>query len=222
MNFIYIYGPDGAGKSTHTFLLGNRLRAKGRKVKRVCIRSKHLPFRVFWNFLKLICEERYVYPDGHVSKIPPIAILRSLSTFIIYAELFNVLALVVITLIYLHFGYIVIAERFVLDTYVDLLYFSTKFVRKNLPTRVLTILLRFLPKDMLFIFLDADYISLCNRYKKRGSIQEPKDYIDLQRAAGQVFVRMFNGLMIFTPRSTIAQAHTSIIYALKDVRASHL
>ena len=214
MNFIYIYGPDGAGKSTHALLLSNKLCAQGRKVKRVCIRSKHYPFRVFWNFLKLVCGERYVYPNGHVTKIPQKAILRALSTLIIYAELFNVLALTLITHIYLYLGYFVIAERFILDTYTDLLYFSNKFARKNLPTHVLSILLRFLPKDMLFIFLDADYLSLCNRYKKRGSIHEPEDYVESQRTVGRTFARVFNGLVIFTPRSTITQTHMLILHTL--------
>jgi hypothetical protein len=216
MNFIYIYGPDGAGKSTHALLLSNRLRVQGRKVKRVCIRSHHYPFRVFWIFLKLVCGEQYVYPNGHATKIPKVAILQALSTFIIYAELFNVLVLILIAHIYLHLGYFVIAERFVLDTYTDFLYFSRKFARKNLPTCVLSILLRFLPKNVLFIFLDADYFSLRNRYNKRVSIHEPEDYVELQRIVGRIFARKFNGLTIFTPRYTIAQTHMLILHTLKS------
>jgi thymidylate kinase len=214
-NFIYIYGPDGAGKSTHSLLLSNKLRAHGHKVKRVCIRSNHYPFRVFWTFLKLVCGEQYVYPDGHVLRIPKVAILRALSTFIIYVQLFNVLALVLITRIYLRLGYFVIAERFVLDTYADFLYFSYKFTGKKLAPCVLRILLRFLPKNMLFIYLDADYLSLRDRYKRRGTIPEPKDYVELQRIVGRMFARKFNGLMVFTPGYTIAQTHMLILRILK-------
>jgi Cdc6-like AAA superfamily ATPase len=98
-DFIYIYGPDGAGKSTHALLLSNKLQAQGHRVKRVIIRSNHYPFHVFWTFLKLLCGERYVYPNGYATKIPKVAILQKLSTFIIYAQLFNVLALTLIIFI---------------------------------------------------------------------------------------------------------------------------
>ncbi|QOR94578.1 hypothetical protein IMZ38_01165 [Thermosphaera chiliense] len=211
MKFIYLYGPDGAGKSTQARLIVKVLRLKGLKVKRVLIRSKHYPFRILWNFLRLTCGEPYVYPGGYVTKVPKRTILQRISTFIVYAELLNALALTFIVQLYLRLGYVIVAERYLLDSFTDFLYFFKNIVKKR-PIGVLKILFAFIPRDMIFIFLDADYQTLWKRYKKRGSIPEPEDYIAFQRAVGKVFSQRFNpNITIFTPKNTIIQTHSLII-----------
>lgn len=215
MGFIYLYGPDGAGKSTQARILSSKLRKQGYRAKIVCIRSKHYPFRLFWNFLKIICGEKYAYPDGHITKIPRKKILSKLFSFIVWSDIFNVLILTFLAHIYLHLGYFIIAERFLIDTYADLLYFSKKFASKRLPSWITSNIFKFIPK-CIFFFLDADYSSLCKRYDQRKSIHEPEDYIVLQRVIGKIFTRIFNGTRIFTPESHIIQTHILIFKKLKD------
>lgn len=52
--FISFFGPDGAGKTTHSHLLINQIRSRGVKVRKVWIRSSHtLAFVLSMFFLKI-------------------------------------------------------------------------------------------------------------------------------------------------------------------------
>lgn len=52
--FISFFGPDGAGKTTHTHLLVNQIRSRGVKVRKIWIRSPHtLAFLLSMFFLKI-------------------------------------------------------------------------------------------------------------------------------------------------------------------------
>ena len=211
ITFVYLYGPDGVGKTTHALLLIDKLRLEGYRVKRVGVRSNHYPFRAFWNSLKLVAGETYKYPDGYLTRIPRISVLRACSTLIICGQLFSISIFVLATFILSKLGYVIVAERYVLDTYTDFIYFVTKFTGKRIPRIVQMILLKLLPKDLIFIFLDADYSTLVKRYIRRNSVFEPEDYIQLQRRIGLIFTQRLFGFRIFTPLNSVRNTQNEVL-----------
>ncbi|MEM2294476.1 MAG: hypothetical protein QXX41_14485 [Nitrososphaerota archaeon] len=79
-------------------------------------------------------------------------------------------------------GYVVIAERYLLDTIIDTL--RMRKYRGLKDSKVLKFLMRyllhFIPKKSLIIYLCADYTSLRKRYHLRKTPVEHPEWIEFQ------------------------------------------
>lgn len=223
---IHFFGPDGAGKSTHVEILVDILCKQGISVKKCWVRAHHTIAYLLWRFFVKIGFYREVLnPFGAATRIPAVDRNKLLRFFWTGIEFIGVIPHILKVHYYLRKGYVVVAERYILDTITTIAYFlnDINFVKSYTSK----ILLRFIPTGTAFIFLDADYDTIYqrrahlynskrkNKELKRGYgitpaiAVEPKIFIDFQRTLYRVFSKTFNSLVIDTSYKTIEQ--TSIL-----------
>lgn len=224
---IAFFGPDGAGKSTQARLMTNYLRSKGFKVRKAWVRSPHTFAFLLWKlFMRLNLRRSqgdmriempsrpaapYVSEDsyGIISPItmePPFlngSLSRRIWSMIEFVSVLPVLILQVYMPLFL--GYIVVAERYVIDTIATVAYFvgSEEFVE----SRLAELLMRFIPKGMAFIFLDADYKTIVER---RGDMAGAPDYTDFHRRIYCKLAPVVNALRIDTSKLSVEQSFALI------------
>lgn len=205
---IAFFGPDGTGKSTHVELLVNFFRLHKVKVRRVWIRSPHTLAYFLSRFLVKSGHYRIVLnPFGKKMKIPAVFTGRWFRLFWSLIELASVIPLILF-LVYvpLLLGYMVVAERYVVDTVVTIAYFFNDF--NFLQSRTAKILLRFVPKNTVFIHLDSDYLTIV---KRRSHIVEPYDFIEFQRVAYGMIGTSVGAKFIDTSDTSIKQTSSRIM-----------
>jgi thymidylate kinase len=143
-------------------------------------------------------------------------------------EFFGVLPLIMQAEIYMRRGYTLIAERYLIDTITTIAYFldDPKFVT----SATSRMLLRFIPKETEFIFLDADFETIYQRrakfYKKpcaesnRGFFNygalpsaalEPSHFINFQRKIYANLASSYNALVIDTSQSSPTETFSQIV-----------
>lgn len=152
---ISFCGPDGVGKSTQVAMLSYYLMKQGSRVTFCWIRVFH---GIAYLVVKLFKKFGY--------QAPPITnkIDRYIWFFIEFAGL--VPRLLLQTVLPLKLGYIVIAERHLLDTIVSLslfIYRDPNFVK----SKEALFLLRLIPRNSIFIFLNASPDMILKRRIKR-------------------------------------------------------
>ncbi|MEM1673036.1 MAG: hypothetical protein QXY55_06285 [Candidatus Korarchaeota archaeon] len=155
---IYFFGPDGTGKTTHADLIAARLRSMGFKVWRTSVKQHHTIAHLI---LKLMEKAGYD--------------IRMINYYGFYKELANKMNLIwkfieIISFfiawiyrIYLPYllGYIVVCDRYVLDTLVTLSYFLKE--PKFITSKFARLLIKLIPKNSLLFYLEADTRSIVLR-----------------------------------------------------------
>ncbi len=183
-NTIIFFGPDGSGKTTQADLLSQELTKMGIKNKRFWMRSLHtLAFLISKFAMNLFdLHDIYEFRGKYAIKF------RRLWYII---ELISILPLIIRFYILLYKGYVIIADRFVIDWIVSLAY-SMKD-ESFINSKYAKLVLMFIPKDSLLIFLDANYEVIC---KRRDPNIENKEYIIFQRYYYNLFANMLGALII--------------------------
>jgi len=105
----------------------------------------------------------------------------------------------------LKFGYTLVSDRSLVDTVVTIAYFIGD--KKFIDGRTARLLLRFIPKHSIFIYLDSDYVAISAR---RGKIVEPKEFIEFQRAGYKKLSKIINAEIIDTSDLSIARTSERI------------
>jgi thymidylate kinase len=202
---IHLFGPDGSGKSSQADLLLARLAAQKVKVRKYWLRSPHTLAFLLWTLsIKVGFYRTVAGKSGTYIRIPAVNRSRVLRGIWPLVELVSVIPLVVRAQLYLLSGYNLIAERYVLDTVafvafsVDDASFTQKLTAK--------LFLKLIPKNAQFIFIDADYDTICAR--RAGSLLyggsiiktelEPREFIEFQRDIYKKLAQTTNALVVNT------------------------
>ncbi|RLG16777.1 hypothetical protein DRN63_03855 [Nanoarchaeota archaeon] len=155
--FIYLYGPDGAGKTTHAKIITYYLMRLGYPTKYANVKFHHMLSYIILRLLYRSNNSEWYkgFPPPLRKRIrSPWKILELMS--IIPAIFFRVLLFIIL-------GYVVVCDRFVIDTLVTLSYFLRD--KKILKGWYAKSLIRFIPKNAGVIHLDANVETLLERKK---------------------------------------------------------
>jgi len=211
-HLISFFGPDGAGKSTHVELLLTHFQSNRTKVRKVWIRSPHtLAYLLSCLLVKIGFYRTTVNPFGMQVKVPAVHTNRWFRFLWSMIELVSVLPLILFRVyIPLFLGYTLIAERYVVDTAVTIAYFINDV--GFLQSRIVKLLLLFIPKNTIFIHLDSDYSTIM---KRRNHIVEPYDFIKFQRVAYKMIESSVAAIFIDTSNINVEQTSERIMHWLK-------
>lgn len=166
---VIFFGADGVGKTTHATRLSEQYAREGYRVKRCWLRSMHsLSYLVSKILLKL--GYPFTVRQGDIEVLDS----RRLTDKRLWSllEFASVLPWVLTRMnLPLLLGYVVIAERYVVDTAVYNRYYIGEAF-----TRYERILLRMMPRQATLIHLDAD----ADELKRRRRQDWPEDFIKFQ------------------------------------------
>jgi thymidylate kinase len=225
---IAFFGPDGAGKSTQAELLVRFLEARGFKVKKAWVRSTHTIAYLLWLvFYKLnLCEDRSGFLNkmkkgfvvsylnenlyGAVSPItmsPPR--LKGRFSYFLWStvELLGIVPVIILQVyLPLFLGRVVVAERYVIDSIASIAYFlgDADFSR----SWQARLLLSFIPKRTVFVFVDADYDTILLR---RRFVSGPREYTEFHRRLYFELSRKVGAFHIDSSRESIDEASRKIL-----------
>jgi hypothetical protein len=225
---IHFFGPDGSGKSTQADILVDFLNQQGFRAKKCWVRAPHTLAFVLWRvFVGIGFYRVTTNPFGIAVKLPAVDRNGSLRRFWSIIEFLGVLPI----LFRVHFsllrGYKLVAERYVLDTITTVAYFINDI--HFLGGTISRALLHFIPRNTLFVFLDADYETIYHRRaplfgtreqigKQQGSYGlvpessiEPRDFIEFQRVAYSILSKTFNALVIDTSKTSIKDTSDMVL-----------
>jgi len=177
---IIFIGPEASGKSTLMGILGNWFESKNLKVKKTHIVEKHIFAYLLVKILILLGKYDYWnYPSGERKKIlDPTFEKRIIGLWLCTQALSVIVTVLFRVYLWLWLGYIVLAERYIPDSFIHLLAKARNYgLTGSFGMKPIYFLLRFIPKDSFIILLDCDYTILKQRYESRGSQTEPKFYI---------------------------------------------
>ncbi|MEM4325645.1 MAG: hypothetical protein QXK74_08330 [Candidatus Nitrosocaldaceae archaeon] len=192
---IIFFGPDGAGKTTQADMLVARLLESGIRCKKFWLRSPHTLAYLLWRLLFRL--GKYRIEKNHVGKEFYALSLKNQYTKVIWSivEFISIIPHILRFYMLINGGYVVIAERYVIDTIANIAYFIDD--KSFVTSKMANMIARLVPKDALLIYLDADYYTIVNR---RGDLAEPFTYIDIQRYTYEYYSLLFNSLKISTTR----------------------
>jgi len=207
-SLIHLFGPDGAGKTTHMHLMVDHLRKSGRRARTVWLRSPHLITDLLWRKYKLQGKyQRAMYNPAGVFHprlhLPDSGPAKGLWTIL---DICGVLPLAVLRVHpFAWNGYTLVAERYVIDSIVTLAFFlEDPTFLDGMAARLLESLL---PSDTRMVFLDADYDQIL---KRRDDEAEPEEFIEFQRVHYAKMAKRHNALYIYTPDHPKSEVHQMI------------
>lgn len=201
-----MFGPDGAGKSTHVELLVRYLNENGVKAKKIWVRSPHTLAFLIWGLLRRL--GKYSVETNHLGKEfyrPRIRtrLSRNVWGFI---ELISMLPHLFGAYFLIKRGYLLVAERYVIDSIATIAYYLDD--RSFIAGHTAKLLLKFLPLNSVLIFLDATYDVIARR---RGAIAEPMTFIEMQRYAYHYYSKIFGCDTIYTENYSVQASHQMIL-----------
>lgn len=183
---IAFLGTVGAGKSTHMRLLYLKLKSRGFKTKLTYLKTGHLLVHIFEICLaRIVASKRKdVYPIRAVLEERP-TLFRRIFRLWLGLDLISVtLKFLVNIYLFLRLGYIIHVEDYIPATISDYIYLSTAIGSPlKLNSFAINYLLRLMKLCTLtrIVFLDAEDDELKKRWKLRRSLDERKDYLQMQR-----------------------------------------
>jgi thymidylate kinase len=197
---IIFFGPDGSGKTTQANMLISELNRKGIRNKKLWLRSLHtlafLISKASMYIMKLddIYQLRTKYSD-HVS----FRILWYSIEFVSILPL--ILAKFYLPLLQ---GYVIVAERFVIDWVVSVAYAT------NNPSLVdswfASFVMYFIPKQSVLVYIDAEYSSILSR---RGA-EDSFESIEFQRTCYSKFAQKLHAFQIDSSNKEICEVFALI------------
>lgn len=110
----------------------------------------------------------------------------------------------------LHLGYTLVAERYVVDTVVTIAYFTDDL--SFLQSRTARLLLRFIPRNTIFIHLDSNYSTLM---KRRNQTVEPYSFIKFQKVGYDMVGYSLGAKRIDTSNIGVRRASSQIMHWLR-------
>jgi len=195
---IIFFGPDGAGKTTLAQLLVSYFQSKGNRSKIAWMRARHSIAFFLAKFLKKMGYVRIVKsPNGCISyRIFDPSLLPKMKQLWYGIEFVSILPWI-ITRVYVPrlFGYVVVSERYVVDTVVYLDYWLGGGTMNSFLSKVLLCLI---PKDSVMVHMDAETNVLLQR---RPEDYVNKDFIVFQRNAYKAFAKSLNAFSVDTTNS---------------------
>lgn len=197
---IIFFGPDGSGKTTQANMLVSELNRKGIRNKKLWLRSLHtlafLISKVSMYVMKLndVYQLRTKYSHHTAFRI------------IWYSIEFVSILPLILTRFYLPLlqGYVIVAERFVIDWVVSVAYAT------NNPSLVdswfATWMMYFIPKQSVLVYIDAEYDSILSR---RGA-EDSFESIEFQRTCYSKFAQKLHALQIDSSNKGICEVFALI------------
>lgn len=206
---IYFFGPDGTGKTTQANLITKRLRATGFRVWRASVKQHHTLAYLLLTILSRKNKNTISYcgfNDAVTRRIRrPWKILEIISLFptVFYRVILPLLL-----------NYVVICDRYVLDTLVTLSYFLKD------PTLLsgvyVKLMIKLIPRNALLFYLDAETDVILQRKR-----DEPLTVhlIEYYRRAYEIIVEQLKeqGLVV-----TQINTATTSIKAVHEIVLSYL
>ena len=168
---VYFFGSDGTGKTTHADLVSSYLNTKGFKTCRASIKQHHT---LSFLFLKLLTRKSssgqainyYGFCSDLACKIKtPWKILELMS--LLPAVFYRVL-------LPLSLGYVVVCDRYLLDTLVALSYFLKE--PKINSGIVAKLLVKLIPKNSFLVYFEADTNVILQRKKDEPLTEQLIEY----------------------------------------------
>lgn len=192
---IIFFGPDGAGKTTQADMLLARLSESGIRCKKFWLRSPHTLAYLLWRLLFKL--SKYRIEKNHVGKefYAPSLTNQYIKVIWSIVEFISIIPHILRFYMLINGGYVVIAERYVIDTIANIAYFINE--KNFVNSKIANMLVRFIPGNVVLIYLDADYDTIV---KRRGSLTEPPKYIEIQRYIYEYYALLFGAPIISTTR----------------------
>lgn len=204
---IIFFGPDGSGKTTQADLLVKEINNRGIKTRKVWLRSLHtLAFIISAAAMRcLSLENVYQFRTkySHARGFKPIWYL---------IEFVSILPLILYKF-YLPIsrGYVIVAERFVIDWIVTLAYATRN--ESLMDSMLAKMVLKFIPSNSLLVFVDASYDAITSR----GRTEDAIDFIQFQRQSYKNFAIQLSAFVIDTSNKTVDEVHNSILQRAYNV-----
>lgn len=208
---VVLFGPDGAGKSTHAQRLVRYFRSIGCSSVYVWIRGRHTLAYVLSSFLMRFGYYKVVLGAGGITyKVFDPKVFPNLSRIWGIIELVSILPWI-ITKIYLPklLGFTVIADRYVPDTLVYLTYWLEKDFLRSFSAKVLFL---FIPRSAVLIHLDAELEVLSKRLKYDTAT---KDYLLFQRKLYTNVAKILGAVTVSTSKSDVNETFQRILKILE-------
>jgi dTMP kinase len=206
--FVYIFGIDGAGKTTQLKLLMANIRHKNIKIRYVWLRFAALfsvPFYLFSRvigFTKWIKFKRsdaeFMYTKHRFSQKP----FSEIWTWLYTIDL-AIFALFKVKIPMLFGQKILFADRYILDAFVDMIYETRGNFNINI---ILRILLGLLPKRRILFLLDVDEQIA---FKRKNDI--PSIYFLSKRRNLYIKLARFLNIPIISGEAPVNDIHSYII-----------
>jgi len=213
---IVFFGPDGAGKTTLAQLLVSYFQSNGCRSRITWMRARHSLAHVLAKFFKKLGYYRVVLSPNGKKSYP----IFDPSLFPHFRGLWYLIEFVsilpwIITKVYLPkmLGYIVVSERYVVDTVVYLGYWLGADTMDGFLAKVL---LNFIPQNSVLVHMDADTDVLLAR-RPEDFINE--DYIAFQRNAYKTFAKALNAISLDTTSCSVEENFQNVTHHL-DVHSS--
>lgn len=206
---IYFFGPDGTGKTTHADLAALYLKKAGYRVWRASVKQHHT---LSYLLLKLLSRTNpegqainYFGFDGELERRikTPWKILELISLFpaVIYRVLLP-----------LWVGYIVVCDRYVLDTLVTLSFFLKEpEMISGISSRLLV---RLIPGTSLLVHLDADKDIILQRKRDEPLTEQLIEYYKIAYSALARWSKL-KIIMIDTSIASVEEIQYKILSLIK-------
>ncbi len=148
---VYFFGPDGTGKTTQAKLVSSWLKEKGFRVWRTSVKHHHM---LSYLVLKLLYsrgpKKEVISHHGFDD-----ALARRIRTPWKFLELASLLLVIFYRVIlFMLLGYVVVCDRYVLDTLVVLSYFLKN--PKLMAGTSVKLVTKLIPRNSLLLYLDAE------------------------------------------------------------------
>jgi len=203
---IVFFGPDGSGKTTQARLLASHLQQQGFKVRLVWIRAHHSLASILSKILVSFGYYRIIFSQEKRYKLFDVKLLPRLKRFWGFIEFISVLPWILIKVkLPLLLGYVVIADRYVVDTTVSVAYFLggygflSEYAAKILLSMV---------SDAFLIHLDAETEVIIERRKDE---KLDLDFIQFQRRFYPSFATLLGVLSVNTSNKSVMDTFKIIL-----------
>lgn len=211
-HFIIFFGPDGAGKTTQVKLLTSYLKSYKFRVRNEHLRVHHtiasLLSKLFirFGYYKTTNEKILIGANTKIF-VPPT--FNCIFCFIwALIEFLSVVPLVIVRFyLPLALGYIVIADRFTVDTVISIAYFLNNY--HFLRGFITKLLLCFIPKGAILFYLNTDLQTLLKRRN-----DETLYHIKFQRLAYNQLAKTMKFVHIDTSKHNQRETFMKVIQAL--------
>lgn len=223
LRLIVFFGPDGSGKTTQSRLVASNLKEQGFRVRFVWIRAHHSLASVLSKILVCFGYCRPNNAQANNYKLFDINLVPRLKRFWELIEFVSVIPWILLKVkLPLLLGFVVVADRYLIDTIVSVAYFVED--DEYLSGYTARILLGMAQKNAFLIHLDAETSVIL---KRRKDEQLDLDFVAFQKKLYMHFADALGVLTIDTsnknPKETckiILNTYSSHLQSTEPVLAS--